>query len=445
MVCAVTLHATPAHAQDSPAILLQAETLLAQGKAAEAYQLLEPLEAQNSNDARFQYLLGASLLESNLAAKAIIPLKRALGINPLFAAARLDLGRAHFAVGNIDEAKSAFNTALYQNPPPVARQAIDYHLAEIERRGNAANLSGDAYISATFGRDNNVPGGLEDGRLYIAGLEDPFLLDKNNIKAADAYLSYNAGATVRLALDHDLAVFASADVQRRDNNTLRNFDSINGSLNLGVEKNFGQANLKLSGNFGRGILDYVNLRRNNGGTVEWRYNLSRLQQLTLYAQKGRINYFPASFQNYNIDQKLFGLSWFNVSEASGNPSFSIGLNYGQEKALGELPDGNKRTLGARLGSQVGVGGGLLASAGVGYSSDQFDIEREILFDTKPGAQPTIVTRSDRKLDFNLGLNWIPELNWSVRPNFTHTRATSNISIYEFTRNDFSLSVRRDFR
>ena len=65
------LFAPTSYAQDTGQVLQQAESLLAKGQAAEAYQLLAPLSAQTSKDARFNYLLGASLLESNRAAEAI--------------------------------------------------------------------------------------------------------------------------------------------------------------------------------------------------------------------------------------------------------------------------------------------------------------------------------------------------------------------------------------
>ncbi|MEY4730768.1 MAG: hypothetical protein RL020_1926, partial [Pseudomonadota bacterium] len=301
---ALLLQSALAFAQNIDPLLQQAETLLSAGKATEATQLLAPLQAQQNKDARVAYLYGASLLESNRAAEAIAPLKQALALNPLFAAARLDLGRAHFAVGNFDEAKSAFITAKYQNPPAAAQQAIDYHLAEIERGGSANNISANAYSSATVGRDSNVSGGLKDGQIFLLdldkGIETPFPVDKNNLKASDAYVSYNVGANLRLALDYDMALFANADVQKRENNTLRIFDSVNGVLNLGLEKNLGQSNFKISGNFGRGILDYANLRRNNGGTFEWRYDISRLDQLTFYAQAWRVRFYPQAYRDYDV-------------------------------------------------------------------------------------------------------------------------------------------------
>jgi outer membrane protein len=445
LLISLTLNMPVVAAQDIGSLLQQAESLLSQSRPAEAYQLLAPLEAQQKGDTRYDYLLGASLLESGKPALAIPVFKRVLAINPQFAAARLDLGRAHFAVGNFDEAKSAFTTAAYQNPPPAARQAIDYHLAEIEQRGKVTNFSGSAYVSATLGRDSNVSGGIENGRLFVVGFADPFILDQKNIKAPDTYFSYNAGGNLRLALDYELALFASADVSRRDNYNLRTFDSINASLQTGIEKTIGSSNLKLSGSFGRGILDYANLRRNNGGAFEWRYDLDRLNQMTWYIQSGRVRYAPPAYRSYDVDQRQTGVSWFQVSEAKGNPSLFLSAFVAKELPLDALPDGEKRTLGARLNGQIGIGSGALINSGLGFSRDQFDKERPIDFDIKPDVQPVTLSRRDQRFDFNLGLTWVPELNWSVRPGFTYTRSTSNIPIYEFTRNDFSLSVRRDFR
>ena len=104
----ISAHAqTSPPAQDMASLLQQAEALLGQGKPAEAYQLLAPFEAQQNADPRFDYLLGAALLESGKPAEAIAPFRRVLAVNPLFAAARLDLGRANFAVGNFAKGKPA--------------------------------------------------------------------------------------------------------------------------------------------------------------------------------------------------------------------------------------------------------------------------------------------------------------------------------------------------
>ncbi len=434
-----------APAQDIAATLQQAEALLGQAKPADAYQLLAPFESQHQNEPRFNYVLGAALLESGKPELAIAAFKRVLAVNPQFAAARLDLGRAYFAIGQYDEAKSAFTTAKYQNPPLSAMQAIDYHLNEIERRGSGSNLSGSTYLSATVGRDGNVSGGLENSRLYIVGVPDPFILDPKNIKAADVYMSYSVGGNVRLALDTDFAAFASADVQRRDNNRLRGLDSMSASVNAGVEKATGASNLKLSATLGRGVLDYANLRRNATGALEWRYNFSRTHQVTLYGQAGYVRYAPQSYQPYDVNQRQVGASWFRASDMEGNPSTSFSTYFGQERAINDLPDGNKRIFGARLGGQIGVARGTVLDSSLGFEQNRFDKEREILFGTDPGVLPQILTRRDQRLDLGLGLTWTPEINWSVRPAFSHTRATSNIPIYEFSRNDFSLSVRRDFR
>jgi outer membrane protein len=438
------LNAPTVFAQDADPILRQAEELIAQSKPDEAFKLLSPLEAQKKGDTRFDYLLGASLLEMGKPEAAIPLFKRVLAANPLFAAARLDLGRAYYVSGNYSDAKSAFQTVLGQNPPASAQQAIEYYLAEIDQR-DRNSFSGTAFVSAALGRDNNVSGGIESGRLFVVGFVDPFLLDPKSIKAPDTYLTYSAGGNLRWATQYQFVTFVSADIARRDNYQLHDFDSVNGTLQAGVDKTVGASNFKLSANFGRGVLDGADLRRNAGGALEWRYDFDRLNQMTWYVQSGRVRYAPLAYQSYDIDQRQAGASWFVVSEAKGNPSLSLSAYIGNEKALRDLPDGNKRTVGARVNSQIGIWGGAVLGAGAGFSRDTFDLEREILFDIKPDAQPVTLTRQDQRIDANLGLVWSPSLNWTIRPSLTYSRATSNIPIYAFTRNDFALAIRREFK
>ncbi len=438
------LNVSTVFAQDADPVLRQAEELIANAKPEEAFRLLSPLEAQKKGDTRFDYLLGASLLEMGKPEDAIIIFKRVLAANPLFAAARLDLGRAYYITGNYSEAKSAFHTVIGQNPPAPAQQAIEYYLNEIDQR-DRNSFSGTAFVSAALGRDSNVSGGIDSGFLFIVGVPVPAVVDAKNIKAPDTYLTYSAGGNLRWAMQYQWAAFVSADIARRDNYQLRGFDSVSGGLQTGVEKTIGASNFKLSANFARGVLDAADLRRNNGGTLEWRYDFDRLNQMTWYAQSGRVRYAPRAYQSYDIDQRQLGASWFVVSDSNGNPSLSLSAFVANEKALGDQLDGDKRTVGARFNAQVGIWGGVILGGGLGYSRDGFAVERPLLFDIKPDPQAALLTRQDQRIDANLGLVWSPSLNWSIRPSVTYSRATSNISIYEFTRNDFALSIRREFK
>ncbi len=440
----VALTAPTAFAQDADAVLKQAEGLIAQSKPDEAYQLLLPFEAQKKGDTRYDYLLGAALLEMGKPEQAITVFQRILAANPLNAAARLDLARAYFITGDYSNAKSNFRAALGQNPPAAAQQAIEYYLGEIDQH-DRNSFSGTAFVSAAIGRDSNVSGGIESGRLFIVDVPTPLPVDAKNIKAPDTYLTYSGGGNLRWAMPYQYVAFIAGDIARRDNYRLRGFDSLSGSVQTGVEKTIGVSNFKLNANFGRGTLDSQDLRRNNGAAFEWRYDFDRLNQMTWYAQSSRVRYAPRAYQSYDIDQRQVGASWFAVSEASGNPSLLLSAFAANEKALGDQQDGNKNTFGGRVNSQIGIGGGVVLGGGVGYSRDKFSVERPLLFDINPNPKATILTRQDQRIDANLGVVWSPSLNWTIRPSFTYSRATSNIPIYESTRNDVALSIRREFK
>ena len=105
--------------------LARAEGLMKEGKAAEAYTLLEPFEFEQSGDIKFDYLLGIAALDSGKPDKATIAFERVLAVDPNFAGARIDMGRAYFQLGDFTRAKTEFETVLTQNPPPAAKVTID--------------------------------------------------------------------------------------------------------------------------------------------------------------------------------------------------------------------------------------------------------------------------------------------------------------------------------
>ena len=137
VVCAL-MFCVPASAaeQATPADLTQAEALVREGRAAAAYALLQPKEADSAGDPDFDYWLGISALESGRPDKASIALERVLIVNPDFAAARLDLARAYFALNDYERARLEFKTVLEQDPPESARETIQRYMAEMDTRAS---------------------------------------------------------------------------------------------------------------------------------------------------------------------------------------------------------------------------------------------------------------------------------------------------------------------
>lgn len=91
-------------------------------------------------------------------------------------------------------------------------------------------------------------------------------------------------------------------------------------------------------------------------------------------------------------------------------------------------------LGARLGGQYTIN----ESASVFINSS---VERR-----NYGGQDSIflVTRSDTQYNLSLGLDYSPAKNWKITPQVGVTRNNSNIAINEYTRELYTVTLRRDF-
>ena len=100
-------------------LLVEAEILIKKGKPSDAYALLEPLEFEHSGDTRFDYLMGIAALDSGIPGRATLALERVLAVDPEHAAARLDLARAYFQLGDLPRAKTEFALTLKRNAQPV--------------------------------------------------------------------------------------------------------------------------------------------------------------------------------------------------------------------------------------------------------------------------------------------------------------------------------------
>src|SRR5688572_20406570 len=107
-------------ALDNP-VLGKAEALLRAGKAGDAWQLLSPLEAQHAGQPDFDYLLGIAALESARPNRATFILERVITVNPGHLAARLEMARAYFALGDFERAEREFNLILKASPPAETR------------------------------------------------------------------------------------------------------------------------------------------------------------------------------------------------------------------------------------------------------------------------------------------------------------------------------------
>jgi len=411
------------------------KNLIDTGKAAEAYALLEPFEFEMSGNQEFDYLLGTAALDSGKPDKAILAFDRVLSANPKFAGARLDMGRAYFALHDDEDARKEFETALAQEPPEAAKAVIQKYLAAIEERGKPKITTLTAYAEATVGHDSNVNASTNQGNVYIPVLGATLTLSSTNLKTSSSYLSAGSGAEVTRLIKPGLRLFAGADVRKRDNPDAANFNT--GSIDAHAGLRFGEdaSITTVALQHGRFYLGGRPNRDTTGVVGQWQYTINPQYQLGLFGVYNFIRYPDVALESEDINQGIVGANWLYAFDPDGRMVLSSTLFVGHEAQQNQRANGNKDFRGVRFGAQHGLRDGLDLYGNLGVQYGDYDTIN-VAFDKQ---------RHDWQYDAGIGANWRVADNWSVRPQVTYTKNGSNISIYKYDRTDASVTVRWDFR
>ena len=412
-----------------------AEALVRQGKAAEAYALLEAFEFDYSGKPDFDYWYGVAALESGKPDKASLALERALVVNPDFVAARLDLARAYFALGDMERARTELNVVLGQNPPAPARLTIDRYLAEIERRTQGRQTRWSGYLDATLGRDTNVNNSTSQSTVLVPLFGLSFQLAPTSIKTPDNYLAVGGGAEVTRPISDTLSVFAGLDYKQRINQRHDTFDYNKYDGRAGVQYAIDRDVYRAALSYGQYYLDHSYNYENHGFSVEWRRAIDERNVASVFGLHNRLRFPDPALQANNVNQPILGAGWLRALNPEGS-TFIFGSGYlGYERDTDSRADGDRKFRGARVVGQysfhpkVEIYGSVAAQVG--------DYEKEnFVFQTY---------RKDRQYDAAVGLNWHIDRNWMLRPQVAYTHNQSNIQTYSYDRFDFSVTLRRDFR
>lgn len=418
--------------------LAKAEALMKDGKAADAYLLLEPFEFEQSGNVKFDYLLGIAALDSGKPDKATIAFERVLAVDPNFAGARIDMGRAYFQLGDVTRAKTEFETVLTQNPPPAAKATIDNYLAAIEKLESARQTRATGYIEAGIGHDSNVNFATSQSQIQVPALGNlTFILNPTGVKTPDDYLGIAFGGEVTHQVNPGFGLYAGADVRNRTNSTQDRFDSTSLDARAGVAVGEGQNVYRFGVLGGRYELDGRNNRDTSGINAEWRRMISPSSQVSAFGQYARYRFEPSISVN-NFDQSTLGANWLNIVN-DGKGLLLASLFTGDERAP-ERADGGKRFNGLRFGGQTQLNEKTEMFAWFGAQLSKYQ-QANASFSTPTDS----VTRDDRQYDANIGINWHFDNAWTLRPQISYMRNNSNIVIYQFDRTDVSITIRRDFK
>ena len=427
------LLATTAHA-DEPS-LDQAEQLLNQGRGKQALQLLQPQEAEQAGNARFDYLLGTAQLESGDAARATLTLERVLQGNPNHAGARLEMGRAYFALGDYSRARNEFETLQKLNPPPAAREAINAYLQEIDQRQRATQTRVSGYLESAIGRDTNINFATSKSTVYVPIFNTDLALSDSSIAKSDNMGVFALGAELNHAASETLGLFLGVDGKYRDFIHQKDYNFGTAALRTGVTLGTVQNQLKV-------LLAGEKLRQNDlptrdtaGGALEWRYMPRASSAITPFLQYNQLRYRQEQDAINDVNQTVLGAGWLESLAGDYNAVAFVAGFGGRENALQARADGDKQLLGLRAALQITPWQSIDLFASAGLQSGRYD-QVNYTFDE---------TRMDRQTDLNLGLVWRMIGDISVKPSISYTRNRSTIELNDYRRTEYLLTLRYDLR
>ncbi len=409
-------------------VLQSAQKLLQQGYSIRAYDLLETFEDELAGNTEYDYLYGVAALDSGEPRKAIFSFQRAVMTDPDFAGARMELARAYFEIGELEQAKAEFITLQSMSPPEQTRDAIEKYLAAIENQSLSKSRGFHGYVLFGIGDDSNA------NNATAADSFIGFQLSEESREASSSVLLARAGFIYNYPVDYYRTYYVAANVGQRTFNDVSFANSFSLDASTGVQQTF------LSGNFvGLNLQVYNTLVdgdfNNKGAMVTGQFGskFSADNQLTSYLRLGSIR-FADAFKVKDIDQAVIGLSWIHIFNSLKRPSLNLSALYGVDTAVNNDSPYDRNFYGMNVSSVVAISHRLNFFALLGLVESEFENPFFGLNEL----------RKDTQILGSMGATWYPSKVWAVQPVLRYIKNDSNLSLYEYEKFEFLITVRSDF-
>lgn len=425
--------AQPARGQSLAELLQQARALAQTQRIQEAHALLEGAEDEFIGLPEFDYELGRAALAAGHPDRATLALTRVLAIRPNHAGALIDMGRAFLALGNFEQARRLFEAVLGQNPPPEIRAHIGRELRLLPGAGPRRDIAATGFVRFSLGHDDNVNQSANLSQVFIPLFGQSFALDARNVRTRDRFAAIAGGAGLAFVPEFGWGWTAALEILQRKNEHRSEFDLGGIGGRAGVLWRGGEHFVRIQTVTSRSYLDGAASRKFAGLTGEWLIGDRTQNQWLVTTQHGRLRHPGASLSVFDAALATAGLT--RIWLRSDGASVATGINVGTERALSAHPSGSRRYLGPSAALRLPIADRWRVEATLAAQRSRYDREDAAF----------LAIRSDRRVDAELALRWQIAAQWSARAGILWTRQASNVPIYSFERQEFTLSVQKDFQ
>lgn len=414
-------------------LLQRAATLTGQGRAVEAFELLDAQESARAGDPAFDEAMGAVAHAAGQYTRAVMARERLVLAQPGSVAAQVALGQSLYAVGDRTGVRGLSPEAQALLIPVGTGHQLDPFAASGDRPAKDGPALLKGHVELGVGHDSNANAGPVTGGVPAAvpgvltwGLRPEAMAKPGSFVLAQAGLSGRAVVDARWSVVGAAAVAAR---QYGSDARLWSHTALDASLGLAWRAEHNELVASAQGAYY--ALDGSRLRTMGGALGEWIYHIDGYRQWASFVQVLDVRYPAQSLRDAR--RTVVGTSY--AHQFRGGTSTYAGVYAGQEKprARGAEALGH-HLLGIRAGAHWPVAPRWAVFANVDWEHRRY------------GAQDPFfaVTRDDRQTQATLGLSWAPANGWRVTPQWTITRNTSTLPITTYDRRVFSVTVRKEF-
>ena len=407
------------------------KALLDQGKAAEAYALGKKHPDQLGNPS-FDFFYGVAAIDAGHAGEGVLALERYVANFPDNQAARLELGRGYFVLGDDARAREEFDAVLKTNPPAAVQANVQRFMDAIRARESRYKTTAGFFAEAGVGYDTNVNGGVGSPNLTLPVFGAVTL--QAGTQTGDSFGHLAAGGNVSVPVAPGVAIFGAAQGDLKLHRTDTAFDQANAGIAGGVsflqDKNLWRA----TASYSELQVENDKYRTVTGVSGEVHHQLDELQGLNAALQLAQLRYNGANDVR-DAQLRAGTVGYRRAFIGSWQPLFTVSASYGEERNERNRPDLGRKFWGGRLGVALTPRPQWSASAGLSYQESKYDGPDALL----------LVERRDKYYSLDAGIIYAVNRNWSVRGEYVFSSNDSNIALYEYDRHIIMAKLRYEFK
>ncbi|HYE36392.1 MAG TPA: tetratricopeptide repeat protein [Methylocaldum sp.] len=419
----------PAAAADTS---VDIDALLEQGKGAEAFELAKCRAVQEEGDPVFDFRYALAALATGRADLAVFPLERVLLMQDWNDRARLELGRAYFALGEYQSAATQFHAVQDRKPPPNVAARIQQFLDEIDRRSQfeQTRFSGAAELSV--GYDTNINSSTDLTSVAIPAL-GVLLLGDSSRQQEDGFFEVAVSGQVQHALSKKRGVYFQAGVRDHDNFDSNELDALTVGAGGGYMWLRERDRFRVPVQFQRVFLNAEDFRTLGTAGFEWTHFFDGASDnATTFVETGVIRYDGQGIRDVDlllVGETLTGLWW------KDSLTTSLSAYLGKEFEVREEGEHFGR-------GYAGVRGEVQwrpVDGHIFYSFAGWQFARHHADD------PVFVDRREETyVQVLLGWDWLISKSFDMRLEVEMAENNSTLELYEYDRNQARFGVRYRF-